>query len=370
MTVKSIGIIGGGIIGLATGWQLVRRGHSVTIFERSRFGQEASGVAAGMLSADAELGFEEPGLYRASRESLKRWPAFVRALESDCGHSVGFGATGTLVVADDQDSEASLRRMYDFQKDEGLRVEWLRGEEARDLEPFLSPGIVSAVLAPEDQLVDNRLVLQGLQTALSASGGVLRERCNVAAIVPGEGDPIIILDDKSQIEFDQIVVASGAWSSQIKGLTTETTPRIRPVKGQILDLQAQPSFELKYVVRGPRAYLVPHKDGRIMVGATSEEMGFDKQITAGGIYSVLDGAWEIVPGIYDLPLNSLLVGLRPGSRDNLPVVGKSDLPGVYFATGHYRHGILHTALTSEEVALEISDVYDSPWFSDFRPQRF
>jgi glycine oxidase len=107
-----------------------------------------------------------------------------------------------------------------------------------------------------------------------------------------------------------------------------------------------------------------------MVGATSEEMGFDKRTTAGGIYSVLDGAWEVVPGIYDLPLNGVRVGLRPGSRDNLPIVGKSDVPGVYFATGHYRHGVLHTALTSEEIALEISDSYESPWLADFRPQRF
>lgn len=370
MSVNSVNIIGGGIIGLAAGWQLARRGISVRIFERGSMGRGASFAAAGMLTADAELGFEEKKLYRVSRESLGRWPAFAHLLEEDSGVSVGYQDQGTLVVANDRDHEEALRRMFDFQLGEGVDVSWLSGEEARDLEPFLAPGITGAVLASDDHAVDNRAVLEALVTAFQRAGGELFENSLVTDVGPDEHRPRIVMDDGSDFDADVVVIAAGAWSNQIKGLENGKKPPVRPVKGQIIELQKVNPFDLKYVVRGPNAYLVPHLDGRIMVGATSEEMGYDTRVTAGGIYKILEGGWEIVPGIYDLSLTEIFVGLRPGSRDNHPIMGFSDVPGVYFATGHFRHGILHSALSAEEIALEICESVESEWLSDFRPQRF
>lgn len=370
MPVKTVDIIGGGIIGLSTAWQLARRDISVRVFDCGRIGCGASYTAAGMLAADAEIGFEEIELYRLSRESLRRWPAFARALEQDGGMAVGYRDQGTLVVADDRDHEAALRRVFEFQVSEGVDVQWLSGDEARELEPFLAPGITGAVLAACDHVVDNRKTLLALAVAFQNAGGQLCEHHAVREITSDECKPRIRLDDGSEREADLVILAAGAWSGKIGGLEKGLRPAVRPVKGQIIELLTDGCFELKYVVRGPKAYLVPHTDGRIMVGATSEEMGFDTRVTAGGLYSILEGAWEIVPGIYDLPVTDTRAGLRPGSLDNHPIVGISDAPGVYFACGHFRHGILHSAVTAEEIAREVSEHYSSPWFSAFRPQRF
>ncbi len=370
MAVRTVNIIGGGIIGLAVAWQLARRGIIVRVFERELAGQGTSFVAAGMLSADAEMGFEEKELYRTSRESLKRWPAFAQLLELESGVNVGYCDQGTLVVADDRDNEEALRRMFEFQLSEGADVSWLTGDEARDLEPFLAPGITGAVFAGDDHLVDNRAVLRALVAAFQGAGGQLIEMSTVTDVKPDARRPRIVLSDGSEFDADVVVVAAGAWSNQIEGLEKGQKPKVRPVKGQIIELRKEATFDLKYVIRGPNAYLVPHLDGRIMVGATSEEVGYDTQVTAGGTYKILEGAWEIVPGIYDLPLTQIHAGIRPGTRDNHPIIGFSDAPGVYFATGHFRHGILHSAHSSEDIAMEICESVESEWFSKFRPCRF
>ena len=369
MDKKSIIIVGGGIIGMSIGWELIRLGHDVTIVERDRVGRGASWIAGGMLSANAEVGFEEMEFYRISAESLRRWPEYAKMLERESSRSVCYRDEGSITVADDRDSAEALRRRFEFQAEHGLDVRWLSAAEALDLEPFLAPGLSAAVHSPLDHQVDNRCVLDALRVLILEGGGRLVELSAVVAIVPDDVAPSVEIDGQDSIGGHVVVVAAGAWSRQFSGIEPEHLPAVRPVKGQILDLKVKEPFNLKHVIRGPQAYVIPKDETRVVVGATEEEMGFDVQVTAGGVYKLLEGAWEIVPGIYDLPLLHAYAGLRPGSRDNEPIVGWSDAPGVYYASGHYRNGVLLTPITAQEAALEIAEKNDSDWLKGFRPQR-
>ena len=363
-------IIGGGVIGLSIAWRLARRGEDVLVLERGETGQEASRVAAGMLAAAAEVGFEEPELYALCRTSLKRWPSFAAELESESGMSLEYSSFGTLVVADDRDAAEALRRGYRFQKEQGYPVEWLSGGEALEKEPFLSPRIVAAVSVPEDHSVDNRKLVHALAAATTSHGGGIREQATVKHLDFTGGGVRVEMAGGEVHEADRIVVAAGAWSAGISGLEDAFRPPIRPVKGQILELKMVAPFALNHVVRGPKAYLVPRKDGRLIVGATSEEMGFDRSMTVGAIHGILDGAWEIVPGILDQELLSIDVGFRPASRDHQPIVGFTSDPRVFMATGHYRHGIVLSAVTATASEQMLLDGSTDDVMTFFSPRRF
>lgn len=358
------------MVGLALGWELARAGQAVQVFERSSAGRGASWLSAGMLAPDAEIQFEEVAFYRFQRESLRRWRPFATALEAEAGTSVDYRDEGTLLVADDRDSAEALRRRYDFQRAQGLGVTWLTGAEALEIEPFLAPRLSAAVFAPSDHQVDNRRLIQALRCAFEKSGGRLHEHTAVQAIVPHETTPAVVTETGDTIEGRCVVLAAGAWSRDVDGLSPEARPPVRPVKGQMLELRTERPFGLRHVVRGPHAYLAPKSDGRMLVGATSEERGFDTDVTAGGLYKVLEGAWEIVPGIYDLPVTDTWAGLRPGSRDHAPLLGASAEPGVLFATGHFRHGILLAPITAQEMARLVLTGETSDWIAPFSPQRF
>jgi len=363
-------IVGGGTIGLGIGFELVRRGTPVTIFERDEAGRGTSYQAAGMLAPDAEIEFEELELYDLNRESLRRWPAFAERVENASGQSVDYRDEGTLIVADDRDAAEALERLYEFQQEQGLTLEWLTGEEAREIEPFVAPRLSAAVFAPSDHQVDNRRLVDALRTAFEAEGGTLREDTPVEAVVPDAETPAVRTTDGKRVAGDRVVVAAGVWSRELDGLTPDATPPVRPVKGQMIQLRRKRPFDLQHVVRGPEAYLAPKSDGRIVMGATSEEMGFDTTVTAGGLYDLLEGGWEVVPGIRDLPVDETWAGLRPASRDHAPLLGETTAPGVLMATGHYRHGILLTPITAEEMARLIRTGETSDWLQPFSPLRF
>ena len=367
-------VVGGGIVGLAVAWRLAQRGHTVSVFEQGELGRGASWAAAGMLAPTAELGFEELDLYRLGRESLHRWPAFARELEAASGQSVGYEATGTLVVADDRDSTEALRRLHRFQQEQQAAATWLAGFEALDREPFLAPGLPAAIFSPEDHQVDPRAVVQALAHVLRAHKAVaVHEQATVRAIEFDAKAPMVVLDDGTRIAARIIVLAAGAWVRQIGGL--EPAPPVRPIKGQALALRMAEPFALRHVVRGPDAYLVPKADGRLIIGATSEEQGCDTRVTAGALYRLLEGAVAVVPGVEELEVIETWAGLRPASRDHAPLLGFGAMPGVAFATGHYRHGVLLTPVTADEVANVVEarlmgPTETSAWLAPFSPDRF
>ncbi|MDR8393678.1 glycine oxidase ThiO [Aliifodinibius sp. S!AR15-10] len=365
-----IGIIGGGIIGLGIGWQLLRRGAEVTLFEKGTIGQESSYAAAGMLAPYAEVGFEEIELMKLGQESLRLYPKFINELAEDTENVPEIDRCGTMLVGVDRDDTEHLRRLYDFREKLSLTVEMITGTEAREREPLLSPKVVSAVWLPDDAQIDNRALVQCLKEAFTSCGGLLLEQNKVTQIHRSGGAVKGVSTPSSNFQFDKVVLAAGCWSRQVSGIPDKLKPPIRPVKGQIITMQKTPDCELKGIVRSPRFYLVPKEDGTIRLGATSEEKGFDKMPTAGGQKELLEEAWEAVPSIYDLPLIETIAGLRPASRDHAPIIGQTRMKGLYYATGHYRHGILLTPVTVYSIVEEILNDSIAEAVKSFRPGRF
>lgn len=376
MANEKIIIIGGGVIGLGIGWQLAKAGATVTIHERSQAGRAASWAAAGMLAPLAEAHSEEPELLKLGSRSLARYPLWVDELEADAEMSIGYRVEGTLIVGLEPDDTHQLRHLYTSQQALGLDVEWLNGREAREIESALSPRVTAAIRCATDYQVDNRLMVQALQRAYQARGGVLYENSTIERIDVENGVATGVETQDGFQAADVCILSAGCWSGQIGGLPDTIIPPVRPVKGQMLALQMEEGITVKNVIRTVRArypmsvYLVPRNDGRLIVGATSEEMGFDTRLTAGGMFELLRGAWEAVPGIYELPILETWTGLRPGSRDNAPILGKTPVENLIYATGHYRNGILLTPITAYEIAKLILTGETSETIAPFRLDRF
>ena len=369
-------IIGGGVIGLGIGWQLAKAGTTVTIYDRAEAGRAASWAAAGMLAPLAEAHSEEPELLKLGTQSLARYPQWVRELEVDAEMSIGYRVEGTLIIGLEPDDTHQLRHLYTAQQDLGLDVEWLTGREARGIEPALSPRVTAAIRCESDHQVDNRLMVKALQRAFQACGGVLHENSTVERIVVENGVATGFQTQDGFQTSDILILAAGCWSAQVEGLPDTIIPPVRPVKGQMLAFQMEEGITVKNVIRTVRAryptsvYLVPRTDGRLIVGATSEEMGFDTRLTGGGVFELLRGAWEAVPGIYELPLLETWAGLRPGSRDNAPILGETPIKNLIYATGHYRNGILLTPITAYEIAKLVLTDETSESIVPFRLDRF
>lgn len=374
---KKILIIGGGVIGLGIGWQLAKSGASVTIYEQAKAGRAASWAAAGMLAPLAEAHTEEPELLKLGCQSLALYPQWVQELEADAELSIGYREEGTLIVGLEPDDTHQLRHLYTSQQNLGIpTVEWLTGREAREIEPALSPRVTAAIRCESDHQVDNRLMVKALGRAYQRYGGVLCESITVERIVIENEVVTGVQTQESFQAADVIILAAGCWSAQIEGLPDAILPPVRPVKGQMLALQMEDGITVKNVIRTVRAryptsvYLVPRTDGRLIVGATSEEMGFDTRLTAGGTFELLRGAWEAVPGIYELQLLETWTGLRPGSRDNAPILGETPIENLIYATGHYRNGILLTPITAYEISKLILTGETSETIAPFELDRF
>ncbi len=368
-------VVGGGIVGLGVAWQLAEHGRRVRVFDAGRAGRGASWAAAGMLAPSAEIGFEELDLHALGRESLSRWRSFAAALETASGAEVGYRDDGTLVVADDRDSARALRRLFAFQTEHEAPVEWLSGDQAAEIEPLLSPRLPAAIWAPQDHQVDHRAVVQALALAARAAGAEVVEDTPVARVRPDGAAPGLVLADGTRLDARAVVLAAGAWSAGVEGLTPSAP--VRGVKGQALALRLDPErgLDLRHVVRGPDAYLVPKADGRLVIGGTSEDGVADVRTTAGGVYRLLEGAVSIVPAVEEMEWVEAWAAHRPAAQDHAPLLGQSAHPGVFYATGHYRHGILLAPVTAQEVAAEIGRFLDglpetAPVLAPFSPFRF
>ena len=356
MSHKRVLIIGGGAIGLAIGWRLARAGCSVGVFDRGRVGHSASWASAGMLSPLSEAQFEEEALLRLGLKAMEVYPDFVRELEAETGCCVGYRRDGVLMVGITQDDLEYLKFRYRYQRDLGLPVTYLSGAEAREKEPHLSAQVSAAVWCPGDHQVDNRQLIVALKRGVETAGGDIFERAEVDELLV-DGTRVRGLRTRDEVHTgDTVVLASGCWSRLLPGLPDCAKPPVRPVRGQIARLGMTPELALNTMVWYSRvatsavAYLVPKNNGHLVLGATSEEMGFDADVTAGGMFELLRAAWEVVPGIYDLPIVESMAGLRPGSRDDAPILGQTPVEGLIMATGHYRKGILLTPLTALAIA--------------------
>jgi glycine oxidase len=364
-------VIGAGVVGLSIAWRLAQAGCPVTVYDRAKAGRGASWAAAGMLAAAVETEPGEEKLLALTLESQKLWPRFAREIEAASGISIGYRDEGTIVVALTRDDAAQLRFSYEFQRSLGLDIDWLSGAEARRREPHLRPGISGAVLSPKDHQVENRLLGSALARAARRAGVVLYEHCQVREVELSGGRARGVVSDRGSDPADIVVLAAGAWSREIAGIPASYLPPVRPIKGQMLALSMDPAAPLvRHVIWLPRGYLVPRLDGRLIVGATVEERGFDDRVTAGGLLALIEGAWRAVPAIEELPVAETWVGFRPGSRDDAPMLGPSGIDQFVVATGHHRNGILLTPITAKVISGYVLTGRLPEVAAPFAPDRF
>ncbi|QHA04171.1 glycine oxidase ThiO [Streptomyces broussonetiae] len=368
-------VIGGGVIGLVTAWRAAQRGLATAVVDPEP-GGGAARVAAGMLAAVTELHYGEETLLALNLESARRYPGFAAEVTELTGHDLGYRRCGTLQVALDADDRAHLRELHALQERCGLESEWLSGRECRRLEPMLSPVVRGGLRVDGDHQIDPRRLAAALVVACERSGVVFhRAWAERLDVVRGRAAGVTTADG-TELRAGQVVLAAGSLSGRLAGVPEALLPPVRPVKGQVLRLAVPRAYApflsrtVRAIVRGGHVYLVPRENGELVVGATSEELGWDTTVTAGGVYELLRDAHELVPGITELPLTETRAGLRPGSPDNAPLLGPSGLEGLVLATGHYRNGVLLTPVTGDVLARLLADGELPEEARPFTPQRF
>ncbi|MEU5663478.1 glycine oxidase ThiO [Streptomyces longwoodensis] len=368
-------VVGGGIIGLVTAWRAAQRGFTTAVLDPEPGGGAAQ-VAAGMLAAVTELHHGEQTLLALNLASAHRYPEFVAELTDLTGHDPGYRRSGTLAVALDADDRAHLRELHALQRESGLASEWLSGRECRRLEPLLAPGVRGGLRVDGDHQVDPRRLAAALVAACERAGVTFHREWAERLTVVRERAAGAVTRAGTELAAEQVVLAAGSLSGRLAGVPRDVLPPVRPVKGQVLRLtvpeRAAPFLTrtVRAVVRGSHVYLVPRENGELVVGATSEEQGWDTTVTAGGVYELLRDAHELVPGITELPLTETRAGLRPGSPDNAPLLGPSDLDGLLLATGHYRNGVLLTPVTGDALAHALASGDLPEEARPFTPRRF
>jgi glycine oxidase len=316
-----------------------------------------------------ELNYGELPLLRLGVESARRYAGFAAELHDATGHDIGYRQCGTVVAAWDGADLAGLNDLHALQTSLGLSAELVTGRELRRLEPALAPGLPGGLLAADDHQVDNRL----LHEALLACAGTTVIRQRVVAVDQSQGRATgVRLEDGTQITTGTVVLAAGAWSARIEGVPEDVS--VRPVKGQTLRLRVPGPALITHVVRGSvkgsRIYAVPRDNSEIVVGASSEEVGFDLIPRAGAIYELLRDAQSLVPALGEAQFAEVSTSLRPAAPDNAPIIGPSSLPGLILATGHYRNGILLTPVTADAVAELVVSGKTPEVVESFGPDRF
>lgn len=359
--------MGGGVIGLSVARALgLRKAGKVILIERSQPGEEASFAAAGMLAPQAEAD-KADDFFRLACKSRDLYPDFSAALHQDTGVDVELDTTGTLYLAFTDDDEREIEDRYRWQTDAGLLVEKLSYSEALQLEPSITPDLRMALRFPLDIQVENRQLLSALVAANQNLGVRLMTNTTVTSLETGRAGVEGVHIANGFLSSRTVVIAGGAWSSTISGLRELN---IEPVRGQMVCLDSG-SRIFRHVIYSPRGYVVPRASGRLLAGSTTEHVAFDKRVTAGGIHSIVTRALEISPAIYALPLVDCWAGLRPRAPDNLPVLGPVfKIEGLFYATGHYRNGILLAPITAELIAEAIMGNFDSSQFGVFTASRF
>jgi glycine oxidase len=366
-----VAVVGAGAIGLAIAWRAASRGLRVVVLERGRVGGGASWVAAGMLAPVTEARLTEVPLLELGVASASLYPDFTRELEAQTGIDTGYRRYGTLVVARDRDEAEALERELEVHRRLGLAVARLRPSEARALEPALAPAIRLALEVRGDHAVDPRRLTEALAAAAQQAGAELRAGVEVAGLLIG-GDRVcgVALAGDETLEAQHVVVANGVWTGTLAGIPGEAAVPVHPVKGQVVRLH-DPSGPglITRVLRTGSAYLVPRGDGSYVLGATMEERGFDTTVTAGAVFELLRDASEILPGISELVVDELIAGLRPATPDGLPAVGPGELPGLHWAVGHFRNGILLAPVTAQIVVSGLIGEEPPEVASAFAPSR-
>ncbi|GAA2073568.1 glycine oxidase ThiO [Aeromicrobium halocynthiae] len=351
-TSSDVVVVGLGVVGLVAAWRAARSGRTVTVLDPAA-GTGATHAAAGMLAPVSETEFGEDDVLAINLASARAWPTFAADLEQASHRDVAFARTGSLQVAFDADDARELDRVVALQRSHGLDVTMLDAAGARRAEPLLGPRVAAAAHSPSDHQVDPRRVVEALLAALAAEGVTVLRRGLRRLTVEAAGRVAGLLDDDGhEHRAGTVVVAAGTATPALLTDLPDVVAPIRPVKGQILRLDATDLPWLagerivRGIVQGRRIYVVGRADGEVVVGATTEERS-DAVVTAGGVFALLRDARALVPGIDEAPLVEQTARLRPATPDHLPLLGPTARDGLVLAAGHHRHGILQLAATSE-----------------------
>jgi glycine oxidase len=373
--IADVVVAGGGVIGTAIAWRAAAAGHDVVLVDPEE-GHAASLVAAGMLAPASEALFGEGALLRLNLLAVRRFGSFAAELEEATGRQVGLRREGTLAVAYDPGDYAALIRLTAFRRSAGLEAEELDSRACRTLEPFLAPDVHGGVLFADDWSVDNRRYAAVLrEAARSAKVRCVRDRVLEVRARDGQASGVRLAGG-GDVDAAHVVVAAGCWSGEVGGLPDALRTVVRPVKGQLLRLRHPAgvphviSHTIRAIVRGTDVYLVPRADGELIVGATQEERGPDRTVTAGAVHDLLHDAMSVLPVTSELILAETCAGLRPGTPDNGPVVGRCGTAGLLLATGHYRNGILMSPVTADAAVALLAGQAPAPEWEPFTPQRF
>lgn len=364
-------VIGGGVIGLSVARALRLRGLGrVLLIERARLGAEASSAAAGMLAPQAEANRAD-AFFELACASRASYPAFAESLREETGTDIELERTGTLYLAFTEDDEEEITHRFDWQQRAGLPVERLSSDEVRHLEPCISPQVRAALRFPLDVQVENRRLVAALASSIEKHEVSLLTETSVQSLIVERGCVRGLETSRGRVSAPVVVVACGAWTSFINS-SDKSAPSvsIEPVRGQMLCFEMNPRL-IRHVIYSRRGYVVPRLDGRLLAGSTTEHAGFNKCVTAAGINAITTNALEITSAVENLPLVDSWAGLRPRAEDDLPVLGAcEEVRGLFYATGHYRNGILLAPLTGELIAEQIATDVMPPELQAFSPNRF
>jgi glycine oxidase len=367
-------VVGAGVIGLAVGWEAAKAGMTVTLVDPEP-GRGAGWAAAGMIAPVGEAHFGEDRLTVLNLTAAEAWPDFAPALEAASGEPLLYTENGSLLIAADPSDSAAVADLIDYQRALHLQVERLSAAECRRSEPVLSPAIRGGARLLADGQVDNRRVLGALVGACRSSGVTLvQDRVASVDIANGAVEGVT-LEERGSRSAGAVVLAAGCRSGQLGGIPAHLLPPVRPVKGLTLRLRAPAGVPrltttIRGLIHGRSCYLVAREDGTVVVGATVEEKGFDTAVQAGAVGDLLEDARRLVPSLEEYELVETAVGLRPGSPDNAPIVGATEIDGLVVATGHYRNGFLQAPVTAQEVIDVLAGLDSSGLFSEFGPGRF
>lgn len=358
-------IVGAGIIGHAVAWEFAARGASVRLLDARGSGQGASQASAGVLAPTIEG--HSQALLKLTSCGLTMWDPFMARLRQDTAHAVEYERTGTLEVALDGAQTAELAVVARHLTDAGVAHSWIEASGVRDLEPLLSDRAAAGLLIPEHGYVRVQELIDALADAC-VRRDVEVTVTRVQRLEDANDGQVRVITASDTLIADAVVLSAGAWSGQV-AVTPSAVP-VRPVRGQLLHVQ-MPQPPLSRVTWGRDCYLVPWRDGSVLIGATVEDAGFDEHATVDGMHQLLGSARELVPALATAIFKEVRVGLRPATADELPIVGRSStMPAVFYATGHYRNGVLLAPLTAIMLADLILDGRERQELALVRPDRF
>lgn len=362
-------IIGAGIIGCSIAHRLAREGLKVTVSDKGRPGGEASSAAAGMLAPHSEAAHGLSGQFsELCLASHHLYPDFVAELENETGIQIGYRTTGSIFVASDYVEAAALAGLLERQQAAGQPAEELTAQQVRELEPELAETIEVGVYLPGDHYVDNRRLMTALVAAAARRGVKFLTETPVVGL-EFDGPRVVGVRLPGQIfTAGHTINAAGSWAGLIDQTGRLRLP-VRPVRGQMVRLESQPQ-RLHHLIHSTGCYLVPWPDGRLLVGATVENVGFNKEVTAQGVRQLLNAAVKLVPSLESAPLREVWAGLRPDTEDNLPILGSGPISNLVMATGHFRNGILLAPITAKLITELLTTGQTSMSLEPFSPNRF